>query len=225
MNETGPLRIDFVSDVVCPWCIVGYRQVQKGLELLPEPVEVESWWHPFELNPNMPPEGEDSAEHIMRKYGSTPEQSRANRQRLTDIGRELGFDFNYREGMRVYNTFKAHKLLTVFGAERGWQAQTKLKMALFSAYFTDGRDVSDDMTLLDIAEGQGMDRNAAAAWIGDETLSQNVRAELQQWVNQNITGVPAIIFDRKFMVPGAQSAETFANVITKVMEKRKEAAA
>jgi len=215
-----PLRIDIVSDVVCPWCIIGYRQVQMGLDMLDQPVAVETWWHPFELNPNMVPEGEDTAEHIARKYGSTPEQSKANRQRLSDIGESVGFAFNYGEGMRIYNTFKAHKLLTVFGAERGWQAQTALKMALFKAYFQERRDVSDSAVLAEIAEQQGMDASVAHAWMRDESLTQGVRAEQRQWLDENITGVPAIIFDQKFMVPGAQSAETFAGVIGKVLAKK-----
>jgi predicted DsbA family dithiol-disulfide isomerase len=220
MAEAVPLRIDIVSDVVCPWCIIGYKQVEKALTMLDQPVAPETWWHPFELNPNMGVEGEDTAEHIARKYGHAPEQSSANRQRLTDIGESLGFAFNYGEGMRIYNTFKAHKLLTVFGAEHGWQAQTALKLALFRSYFQDRCDVSDEAVLLDIAGAQGMDRDAAAAWIADETLTQTVRAEQAQWLDQNITGVPAIIFDQKFMVPGAQSAETFADVISKVLAKR-----
>jgi predicted DsbA family dithiol-disulfide isomerase len=218
-----PLRIDIVSDVVCPWCIIGYRQVQMGLDMLDQPVAAETWWHPFELNPNMVPEGEDTAEHIARKYGSTPEQSKANRQRLSDIGESVGFAFNYGEGMRIYNTFKAHKLLTVFGAERGWQAQTALKMALFKAYFQERRDVSDSAVLAEIAEQQGMDASVAHAWMRDESLTQGVRAEQRQWLDENITGVPAIIFDQKFMVPGAQSAETFAGVIGKVLAKREAA--
>lgn len=220
MPEAMPLGIDIVSDVVCPWCIIGYKQVEKALNMLERPVAAETYWHPFELNPNMAPEGEDTAEHVARKYGSTPEQSSSNRQRLNDIGESVGFAFNYGEGMRIYNTFKAHKLLTVFGAERGWQAQTALKLALFKAYFQDRRDVSDEAVLLDIAEAQGMDRDAAAAWLADEMLTQTVRAEQAQWLDQNITGVPAIIFDQKFMVPGAQSAETFADVISKVLAKR-----
>lgn len=218
-----PLRIDIVSDVVCPWCIIGYRQVQMALDMLEQPVAAETWWHPFELNPHMAPEGEDTAEHIARKYGSTPEQSRANRQRLSDIGDSVGFSFNYGEGMRIYNTFKAHKLLTVFGAERGWKAQTALKMALFKAYFQDRRDVSDMAVLAEIAEQQGMDASVAHAWMLDESLTQSVRAEQRQWLDENITGVPAIIFDQKFMVPGAQSAETFADVIGKVLAKREAA--
>jgi predicted DsbA family dithiol-disulfide isomerase len=217
---TAPLRIDIVSDVVCPWCIIGFKQVEKALTLLDQPVVAETHWHPFELNPNMAPEGEDTAEHIARKYGSTPEQSRANRQRLADIGNGVGFAFNYGEGMRIYNTFKAHKLLTIFGSERGWQAQTDLKLALFKAYFQHRRDVSDEAVLIDIAETQGMDRDAAAAWLADDALTQTVRSEQAYWLDQNITGVPAIIFDSKFMVPGAQSAETFADVIKKVMAKR-----
>ena len=223
MTGSVPLRIDIVSDVVCPWCIIGLKQVEKALVLVDRDIAAETYWHPFELNPNMPPEGEDTAEHIARKYGSTPEQSRANRQRLSDIGDSVGFAFNYGDGMRIYNTFNAHKLLTIFGSERGWRAQTALKMALFSAYFQDRRDVSDIDVLCDIAEAQGMDRAAASAWINDAALTATVRAEMAYWTDQNITGVPAIIFDQKFMVPGAQSADVFADVINKVLAKREAA--
>jgi predicted DsbA family dithiol-disulfide isomerase len=215
-----PLRIDIVSDVVCPWCIIGLKQVEKALTLVGQDIAAETYWHPFELNPNMAPEGEDTAEHIARKYGSTPEQSRANRSRLSDIGNNVGFAFNYGEGMSIYNTFNAHKLLTIFGSERGWRAQTALKMALFTAYFQDRRDVGDVDVLCDIAEAQGMDRAVALAWINDAALTTSVRAEMAHWTDQNITGVPAIIFDQKYMVPGAQSAETFADVINKVLTKR-----
>jgi predicted DsbA family dithiol-disulfide isomerase len=194
--------------------------VEKALTLVGQDIAAETYWHPFELNPNMVPEGEDTAEHIARKYGSTPEQSRANRSRLSDIGNSVGFAFNYGEGMRIYNTFNAHKLLTIFGSERGWRAQTALKMALFTAYFQDRRDVSDIDVLCDIAETQGMDRDVALAWINDAALTTSVRAEMAHWIDQNITGVPAIIFDQKYMVPGAQSAETFADVINKVLTKR-----
>lgn len=221
--DAVPLRIDIVSDVVCPWCIIGLKQVEQALTLVGKDIAAETHWHPFELNPHMPPEGEDTAEHIARKYGSTPEQSRANRQRLSDIGDSVGFAFNYGDGMRIYNTFNAHKLLTIFGSERGWRAQTALKMALFTAYFQDRRDVSDTDVLCDIAEAQGMDRAIALAWINDIALTTSVRAEMAHWTDQNITGVPAIIFDQKYMVPGAQSAETFADVINKVLAKREAA--
>ena len=220
MASAVPLRIDIVSDVICPWCIIGLKQVEQALTLVGQDIAAETHWHPFQLNPHMPPEGEDTAEHIARKYGSTPEQSRANRSRLSDIGDSVGFAFDYGDGMRIYNTFKAHKLLTIFGSERGWRAQTALKMALFTAYFQDRRDVSDTEVLCDIAEAQGMDRAVALAWINDAALTETVRAEMEHWIDQNITGVPAIIFDQKCMVPGAQSAETFADVINKVLTKR-----
>ena len=220
MASAVPLRIDIVSDVICPWCIIGLKQVEQALTLVGQDIAAETHWHPFQLNPHMPPEGEDTAEHIARKYGSTPEQSRANRSRLSDIGDSVGFAFDYGDGMRIYNTFKAHKLLTIFGSERGWRAQTALKMALFTAYFQDRSDVSETDVLCDIAEAQGMDRAVALAWINDAALTETVRAEMEHWTDQNITGVPAIIFDQKYMVPGAQSAETFADLINKVLTKR-----
>ncbi len=223
MAAAEKLRIDIVSDVVCPWCIVGYKQVEKALA--DTGTEAEIWWHPFELNPHMAPEGEDTAEHIARKYGSTPEQGKANRQRLKDVGESVGFPFSYGDGMRIYNTFKAHKLLAIAANERGPEAQTKLKLSLFKAYFQDGKDVSDEEVLLDVAEANGMDRAVAKQWIDDEALTEAVRAEQRQWRERDIQGVPAIIFDQKFMVPGAQSAETFANVIGKVKAKREEVSA
>lgn len=220
MTEAAPLRIDIVSDVVCPWCIIGYKQVEQALTMLEMPVAAEFWWHPFELNTQMPAEGQDVAEHIQQKYGSTPEQSKANRQRLGEIGASLGFPFGDHPGRRIYNTFKAHKLLHIAGHEQGWLKQTELKLALFEAYFQHNRDVSDEAVLVEVGHSVGLDGNACKAWLADEALSETVRAEQAYWLDQNISGVPAIIFDGRFMVPGAQSAETFAGVIGKVLAKR-----
>jgi predicted DsbA family dithiol-disulfide isomerase len=220
MTDATPLRIDIVSDVVCPWCIIGYKQVEKALALQGQNIEAEIWWHPFELNPQMVPEGQDIGEHIKQKYGSTPEQSQSNRQRLAGIGNELGFVFSDTKGRRIYNTFAAHKLLSIAGHEHGWRKQTELKLALFRAYFQDDRDVSDEAVLLDVAESVGLDPAACKAWIADEALTQKVRGEQAHWRDQNITGVPAIIFNQRFMVPGAQSAEVFADVINKVLVKK-----
>jgi predicted DsbA family dithiol-disulfide isomerase len=209
------LRIDIVSDVVCPWCIIGYKQVERALTLLPEPVDVEFHWHPFELNPDMPPEGENAAEHIQRKYGRSLEDGQKVRTHIRDTAESLGFPFGEGGARRLVNTFAAHKLLTKAG-----EKQTALKLALFSAYFQQGKDVSDKSVLLDIAESVGLDRAACAEWLTDEALSQQVRGEEAYWRNENISGVPAIIFDGKYMIPGAQSAETFAQVIGKVLAKR-----
>ncbi len=225
MVDAVPLRIDIVSDVVCPWCIIGYKQVEQALTMLDTPADVEYHWHPFELNPKMPSEGQDVAEHIQQKYGSTPEQSKANRQRLGEIGASLGFEFGDQPDRRIYNTFKAHNLLHITGHERGWRKQTELKLALFEAYFQHNRDVSDEAVLIDVAHSLGLDGDACKSWLADEALSKAVRAEQAYWLDQNITGVPAIIFDGRIMVPGAQSAETFAGVITKILAKRSEASA
>ena len=220
MTEAAPLRIDIVSDVVCPWCIIGFKQVERALMMLEKPVDAEYWWHPFELNTHMPPEGQDVAEHIQQKYGSTPEQSKVNRQRLGEIGTSLGFPFGDQPDRRIYNTFVAHKLLHATGHEQGWRKQTELKLALFEAYFQHNRDVSNKSVLVEVAQSVGLDGEATKVWFGDEALSEAVRAEQAYWLDQNITGVPAIIFDGRFMVPGAQSAETFAGVISKVLAKR-----
>ena len=213
------LRIDIVSDVACPWCIIGYRQVLKALEAVGSEVEAETHWHPFELNPDMPPEGEDSAEHIMRKYGTTKEQSQQNRDRMAGIGEALGFDFNFSPESRVRNTFKAHLLLSWVGEEMGPAKQTELKMALFEAYFQQHADVNDDDVVLDIAESVGLDRETAKAKLTDIDHTVRVRAEQNMWRERDINAVPAIIFDGKFMVPGAQDAETFERVIRKVISK------
>ncbi len=214
---TAPLRIDIVSDVVCPWCIIGYKQVERALTLLPEPVEAEFHWHPFELNPDMPPEGEDAAEHIQRKYGRSPEEGKKVRAHIRDTAEALGFPFGDMGARRLVNTFAAHKLLTKAGEVHGWAKQTELKLALFCAYFQWGRDVSDEAVLLEIADSLGLD---AKDWLADEVLSATVRGEERYWIGENISGVPAIIFDGKYMVPGAQSAETFAAVVGKVLAKR-----
>ncbi|MDM7957371.1 DsbA family oxidoreductase [Blastomonas sp.] len=213
------LKIDIVSDVVCPWCIIGYKQLQKALDIVGDEVVPEITWHPFELNPQMAPEGEDISEHVARKYGASPEQSAANRSRLKDTGERLGFAFNHAPGMRIYNTFKAHQLLTWAGDTQGSEAQTRLKLALFAAYFQDNRDVSDEEVLLDVVADTGLDADEGRAVLNDPDNEAEVRAHLAHWIEQGISGVPAIIFDGKYLVPGAQEAETFVNVIRKVREK------
>jgi predicted DsbA family dithiol-disulfide isomerase len=158
--------------------------------------------------------------HIARKYGRSPEEGKAVRERIRSTAEELGFAFGDMGARRLYNTFDAHKLLTRAGSKHGGEVQTRLKLALFSAYFQHGKDVSDRETLLEVAGGVGLDRSGCEAWLTDETLAQEVRGEEQYWINENVSGVPAIIFDGKYMVPGAQSAETFAQVIGKVLAKR-----
>ena len=220
------IRFDFVSDVVCPWCIIGYKQVEKALSLYEEiegeALDAEFHWHPYELNPNMPPEGQDAGEHIAEKYGRTIEQARKGREQMAKVGESVGFPFSYGDNMRVYNSFKAHKLLHWAKENHGAGGQTMLKMAFFKAYFQDRLDISDADVLMGALKNAlpDADHDSALAALDDSAVEMKVRAEQQSWRDRDIQGVPAIIIDEKFMVPGAQDAQTFVNVIRKVIMKR-----
>lgn len=224
---TAAIRFDFVSDVVCPWCIIGYKQVERALDLYTEiegeSLDAEFHWHPYELNPHMPPEGQDAGEHIAQKYGRTLEQAKAGRAQMAEVGKSVGFEFSSDGALRVYNSFKAHKLLHWAKANYGAAEQTKLKMAFFKAYFQDRVDINDDEILLDALTSAlpDSDYEAAKSALNDDNVEAQVRAEQRFWREKDIQGVPAIIIDEKFMVPGAQDAQTFVNVIRKVMHKRK----
>lgn len=220
MTEVLPrLSVDIVSDVMCPWCIIGWLKFEKVMAHFEGRLAFRVQWHPFELNPDMPPEGEDAAAHVMRKYGISADQSRANSGRLADIAREMGFAFNRGPEFRMRNSFDAHRLLTWAGAlEEAEQAgptgvQTALKLALFTAHFTDNRDVSDHAVLADVAASVGLDRPRAAAILASGEFGEMVRTEEAYWADQNITGVPAFILGGRMLVPGAQDPEVFIRVI------------
>ena len=159
-----PLQVDIVSDVVCPWCIIGYKQLMKALAALPGQFDVTLRWHPFELNPRMPGEGQDLREHLAQKYGTSPAQSQGARARLAALGESLGFTFDYFEGMRMVNTFRAHQLLHWAG-EQG--RQTELKLALFEAFFSRREDVNDPEVLAAVAGRAGLDSAQAGAVLSD----------------------------------------------------------
>ncbi len=212
-TERVPLRVDIVSDVVCPWCIIGYRQLQKALDSLPGRFDVSLHWHPFELNPDMPEEGQDLREHLAWKYGTTPEQSRAARARLTALGESLGFTFDYFDGMRMVNTFRAHQLLH-WAAGEG--RQTELKLALFEAFFSRREDVSDARVLASVAERAGLSPAAAGEVLADGRYAEPVRAEQQAWLEREVHAVPLFVFNEQFMVPGAQEAETFTRLLNRI---------
>ena len=211
-----PLRVDIVSDVVCPWCIIGYKQLGRALDAMPGQFDVTLRWHPFELNPQMPPEGEDLREHLARKYGAPPEQGRAVRSRLTALGESLGFTFDYFEGMRIVNTFLAHQLLH-WAAEQG--KQTALKLALFEAFFSRREDVSDPGVLVAVAGRVGLSHREAAAVLADGCCAAAVRAEQQAWLDREVHAVPHFIFNERYAVPGAQEADTFVRFLARLREK------
>lgn len=215
-QQDGPvIQIDIVSDVMCPWCIVGFRQLEQALGMVGAGAYIR--WHPFELNPAMPPEGQNLAEHITEKYGSTPEQSAQNRKMLTDLGASLGITFNFSDDSRIVNTFAAHQLL---GWAQGQGLQHPLKMALFEAHFAEGRDVSDAEVLLDMAEAVGLDRAAAAEVLESGSQAEETRAHQQFWTSRGISGVPSMVFDGRYLLTGAQGAETYAQMLTKVISEK-----
>jgi len=208
---TTPLHIDIVSDVMCPWCIIGYSQLAQALAATGTPHEIR--WHPFELNPEMPPEGQNLREHVAEKYGATPEQSAQSRAQMTEIGTELGFDFNFTDATRMHNTFKSHQLLH-WADTQG--RKHDLKMALFTAHFTDGRDLSDDAVLADIAGEIGLDRAEALAVLDDQRFAIIVRQEQNFWIQKGISGVPAVVFDHQHLVTGAQGVDNFTNILNQL---------
>lgn len=218
------LRIDIWSDVMCPWCLVGWGQLSKALERLEGEIEADVVWHAFELNPDMPPEGEERTAHIARKYGTTADQSRQVQDRMRQAADEAGVSLDYAGGgpapaAMMWNTFEAHKLLTWARDSLGGDAQTRLKLALFRAHFNERRPLADREVLLSIAEGAGIDRAAATAALDDETVAQQVRAEERAAWDMNITGVPAMVVEGKFLIPGAQGADTYIAALRRVAEK------
>jgi len=213
------LQIDIVSDVMCPWCIIGYRQLAAALDATGTPHEIR--WHPFELNPDMPPEGQNLREHLAHKYRLTQEQSDANRARLTQAGAEVGFEFRYSDDLRIYNTFDQHQLLHW----AGHLGRTHdLKMALFAAHFTQGRTLSDRAVLADVAAETGLERTEALAVLSDQRYAASVREAEQHWVRQGIQGVPAIIFNGRHLVSGAQGVDNFTRIVHQLAAMQQETA-
>jgi predicted DsbA family dithiol-disulfide isomerase len=216
ISQVAPLQVDIVSDVVCPWCIIGYKQLQKALDILAGQFDVTIRWHPFELNPRMPEEGQNLREHLSQKYGSTIEQSKAAKARLMILGESLGFKFDYFDEMRMVNTFRAHQLLHWAG-EQG--RQTELKLALFDAFFSFREDVSDGQVLAAAAGRVGLPVTEALEVAEDGRYAQAVREEQQIWLDKEVHAVPTFLFNQKYMVPGAQEAETFVRVLNKIQVK------
>ncbi len=211
------IAVDIVSDVVCPWCIIGYKQLGAGLAQVGEDLLVRLQWHPFELNPDMPAAGQDLREHVAEKYGSTAEESRAARERLTALGDSLGFAFRYGEDARIYNTFQAHQLLHWAGLQGH---QTALKMALFDSYFTRQENVSDPALLVEVAARAGLDGAEATRVLQDAPYAQAVRENENYFRQHGIQGVPTIFIDRRIGLTGAQGAETYARAARQALSER-----
>ena len=210
-----PLRIDFVSDVACPWCVVGLRSLQKALEAVGDKVEVELHFQPFELNPDMPPEGENTTEHVARKYGANPERSAASRNAIRESGEALGFQFNYNSESRIWNTFDAHRLLHWAGLEG---RQMVLKEALFTVNFTEQKSTSDHEVLVGAAKAAGLDEAKAREILASGAYTEEVRSDEALWRNRGISAVPSVIFNQRWMIQGGQPPQVFEQAIRQIVE-------
>jgi predicted DsbA family dithiol-disulfide isomerase len=207
------LRIDFVSDVVCPWCAIGLSALEQALQRTQGEVGAEIHFQPFELNPHLTAEGEGIGEHLQRKYGMDQAQLADNQERIRARGAALGFVFDFNARSRIWNTFDAHRLLHWAGIEGGQRA---LKHALLQAYFSEGRNVSDRATLVDIAGAAGFDVARAQAILGSGEYADEVREAEQFFTRNGISGVPAVIIERKHLVSGGQPVEVFERALREI---------
>jgi predicted DsbA family dithiol-disulfide isomerase len=204
------MKIDFVSDIACPWCAVGLNSLERALERLGDEVSVQLHFQPFELNPQMPPEGVDTVQHLSRKYGLAPDQLAKNREALRERGASVGFTFGERP--RIWNTFDAHRLLHwagLVGAER----QRALKHALLGAYHTDGDNPGDAAVLLRAAKQAGLDETEAQDVIASGRYSDEVRAAQRHWQELGIHAVPSVIIDGQHLIQGGQPPEVFERAL------------
>ncbi|WP_405377733.1 DsbA family protein [Nonlabens sp. Asnod3-A02] len=210
------LKIDIVSDVVCPWCTIGYKRLEKAINELGIQDQVTIEWQPFELNPNMPVTGQDLTEHIAEKYGSTLQQQKDSRQHMSDAGEELGFTFDYFDGMRMVNTFDAHVLLEY---AKEFDKQTELKMRFTTAFFSERKDVSKRDVLKEALSDVGLNAEEGLARLESDEARNEVRTAQSYWQNLGVTSVPTIVFDRKSAVTGAQPVDTFKQVLNELMKE------
>jgi predicted DsbA family dithiol-disulfide isomerase len=212
---TRSIKIDFVSDVSCPWCAIGLRSLERALSLLGNDIQVDIHFQPFELNPQMGAEGEDIGEHIARKYGSTPEQMAHNQEMIRERGAALGFVFDMNKRRRIYNTFDAHRLLH-WAAES--DKQKELKEALFVAYFTEGLNPANLQVLENVAAGVGLDRERVRQILNSDEYAAEVREREQLYQNAGIHAVPAVILNDRYLLQGGQPVEAFERALRQVAQ-------
>ncbi|KKC25191.1 DsbA family oxidoreductase [Sphingomonas sp. SRS2] len=205
---TPSLKIDFISDVSCPWCLIGAIGLERALARSKDVVTADIRFQPFELNPTMPAGGENVIEHLARKHGATAQQSAPMRAMVQSRAAELGFTIATSEDSRIYNTFDAHRLL-YWAALIGCDQQRALKHALFEAYFTRALDPSNHDILMDAAEASGLDRHEAGALLASERYADDVRALERQWRQRGITTIPAVIVNDRFLISGGQLPEAY----------------
>jgi predicted DsbA family dithiol-disulfide isomerase len=211
---TQPLKIDFISDIACPWCAIGLSSLQRALTRLGDKVDAHIVVHPFELNPDMGPGGESIVDYLGAKYGRSPAQIAETQETIRERGAAVGFTFGPRT--RVYNTFDAHRLMHWAGIEG---KQVPLKLALLDAYHGKGRDTSDHAVLVEAAQSVGLDAARAEEVLRNGDYAEEVRAEEREYQAMGIQSVPSIIFNQQYLVTGGQPVEAFEQMIQQVLSE------
>jgi len=211
-----PLKIDFVSDIACPWCVIGLGGLEAALERLGESATADIHFQPFELNPDMPAEGQNVVEHIAQKYGADPERSAATRRMIHTRAAEVGFRMATNDQSRIYNTFHAHRLLHWAGLEG---RQLALKHALFTSYFTEGQNPVDYDVLVAAAVKAGLDGAKAREVLTSGLYAAEVRAAEQHWRRAGVNSVPAVIVNDRYLISGGQPAAAFEQALRDILAK------
>ena len=217
---TPSVTIDFVSDVVCPWCALGATALEQAIENVAGEVAVELTYKPFELHPNMPPEGEKAVEHLMRKYGRTAQDVANGKAMQIERGNAIGFKFDLEKRTHFYNTFDAHRLL-LWALREG--RQVELKKALLRAYFSDGQNPSDHKTLVRLAAEVGLDTTAAREVLASGAFAREVRELEAFYRERGINSVPAMVLNGRHLVSGSQSVEYYEQMLRQMAKAPAEA--
>ncbi len=220
MSEKLPIRIDVVSDSVCPWCYVGARRLDHALASLPE-VEAEVHWRPFQLDPTIPPEGLDRKTYMRNKFGNDDERLRQIHDRLVQSTLDAGIPFAFDKIEVAVNTLDAHRLIRWAGGQ-GPKVQGAVVKALFKANFEDGANISDHAVLTGIAAAAGMDTAIVSALLPTDADREEVRHEIAQAQRMGVTGVPCFLLENKYAVMGAQPTEELADAIRQVAQAKAE---
>ena len=211
------LKIDIVSDVVCPWCVIGFRNLNKAMEELKSELEFEISWKPYELHPEIPQEGYDKKLYMQQKFGTVVGKSRYDE--ITKIGESLNFNFNFSKTERIPNTFMAHRLLW---KSEEYNLQTELSEALFTAYFTDGLDVGLKEILAEISESIGMNKNEILNFLNSNEGGQETADLEMNFIEKSIGAVPTYFINNKYIIQGGQEPETFVSFLRKIIQKENE---
>ena len=208
------LKIDIVSDIVCPWCVIGFKNLKKAMHELQTELNFEISWKPYELHPEIPQEGYDKKLYMQQKFGSSSGRSPYNE--ITKIGESVGFEFNFSKTERIPNTFMAHRLL--WKAEQ-YNLQTELSEALFRAYFSEGLNIGSKEILAEVSESVGMDKEEVINFLDSKEGGQEIANLEMNFIEKSIGAVPTYFINDKYIIQGGQEPETFVSFLKKIIQK------